>query len=190
LSQTTVNDTVAQIEPSSTRSAIELRLGATRRNRLGEDCKRASHGVRTPRTIAVRERVINGHVSVASDDNKYTYIHSTSDHKFLPNGTRRRPQIVVVDHVLVRHPDKRPPLCPTTLSSTREHQSQIKRPIARPISLRQPKRIATRSHSYRTQELQGREESREYNVDADDLRNDYTDTAPLAPTLCRSSRRC
>ena len=102
MSQTTVNDTVAQIEPSSTRSAIELRLGATRRNRLGEDCKRASHGVRTPRTIAVRERVINGHVSVASDGNKCTYIHSTSDHKFLPNGTRRRPQIVVVDHVLVR----------------------------------------------------------------------------------------
>ena len=25
---------------------------------------------------------------------------------------------------------------------------------------------------------------------ADDLRNDYTDTAPLAPPLCRSSRRC
>jgi hypothetical protein len=73
-----------------------------------------------------------------------------------------------------------------TLSSTREQQSQIKRPIARPISLRQPKRIATHSHSYRTQEAQGREESREYNVDADDLRNDYTDMAPLAPTVCRS----
>ena len=77
-----------------------------------------------------------------------------------------------------------------TLSNTREQQSQIKRPIARPISLRQPKRIATRSHSYRTQEVQGREESREYNVDADDLRNDCADTAPLAPTVCRSSRRC
>ena len=77
-----------------------------------------------------------------------------------------------------------------TLSNTREQQSQIKRPIARPISLRQPKRIATHLHSYRTHEAQGREESREYNVDADDLRNDYTDTAPLAPTVCRSSRRC
>ena len=77
-----------------------------------------------------------------------------------------------------------------TLSNTREQQSQIKRPIARPISLRQPKRIATRAHSYRTQEVQGREESREYNVDADDLRNDYADTAPLALTVCRSSRRC
>ena len=58
-----------------------------------------------------------------------------------------------------------------TLSNTREQQSQIKRPIARPISLRQPKRIATRAHSYRTQEVQGREESREYNVDADGLRS-------------------
>ena len=191
MSHTSVSDTVAQIEPSSTRSAIELRLGATRRNRLGEDCKRASHGVRTPRTIAVRERVINGHVSVASDGNKYTYIHSTSDHKFLPNGTRRRPQIVVVDHVLVRRPDKRPMLCrPRTLSITREQQPQIKRTIAKPISLRQPKRIATHSHNHRTQELQGREESREYNVDADDLRNDYADTAPLAPTACHSPRRC
>ena len=75
-------------------------------------------------------------------------------------------------------------------SSTREQQPQIQQPIARPISLRQPKRIATHSHSYRTQEAQGREESREYNVDADDLHNDYIDTAPLAPTVCRSSRRC
>ena len=134
--------------------------------------------------------MINGHASVASDGNKYTYIHSTSDHEFLPNGTRRRPRIVIVDHVLVRHPDKRPMLCPRTLSITREQQSQIQQPIARPISLRQPKRIATHSHNHRTQELQGREESREYNVDADDLRNDYADTAPLAPTVCRSLRRC
>ena len=77
-----------------------------------------------------------------------------------------------------------------TLFSTREQHSLIKRPIARPISLRQPKRIATQSHSDRTQEVQGREESREYNVDADDLRNDCADTAPLAPTVCHSSRRC
>ena len=49
---------------------------------------------------------------------------------------------------------------------------------------------ATHSHNHRTQELHGREESREYNVDADDLRNDYADTAPLALTVCRSSRRC
>ena len=52
LSYTTVNDTAAQIECSSTRSAIELWSGAARCNRLGEDCKR-SQGVRTPRTIAV-----------------------------------------------------------------------------------------------------------------------------------------
>ena len=81
-------------------------------------------------------------------------------------------------------------LCPRTLFITREQQPQIQQLTARPVSLRQSKRIATRSRSYRTQELQGREESREYNVDADDLRNDYTDTAPLAPTVCRSSRRC
>jgi hypothetical protein len=30
--------------------------------------------------------------------------------------------------------------------------------------------------------VQGHEESREH-IDADDLRNDYTDTAPLAPTV-------
>ena len=82
-------------------------------------------------------------------------------------------------------------LCrPRTLSITREQQPQIKRTIAKPISLRQPKRIATHSHNHRTQELQGREESREYNVDADDLRNDYADSAPPAPTVCRSPRRC
>ena len=82
-------------------------------------------------------------------------------------------------------------LCrPRTLSIAREQQPQIKRTIAKPISLRQPKRIATHSHNHRTQELHGREESREYNVDADDLRNDYTDTALLAPTVCRSPRRC
>ena len=82
-------------------------------------------------------------------------------------------------------------LCrPRTLSITREQQPQIKRTIAKPISLRQPKRIATHSHNDRTQELHGREESREHNVDADDRRNDYADTAPLALTVCRSSRRC
>ena len=92
--------------------------------------------------------------------------------------------------MIVRRPDKRPTLCPRTLFITREQQPQIQQPIATPISLRQSKRIATRWHSYRTQELQGREESCEYNVDADDLHNDYTDTVPLAPTVCRSSRRC
>ena len=46
--------------------------------------------------------MINGHASVASDGNKYTYIHSTSDHEFLPNGTRRGPRDLLVDHVLVR----------------------------------------------------------------------------------------
>ena len=97
--------------------------------------------------------------------------------------------VVAVDDVR-RPADKRPMLCPRTLSITREQQSQIQQPIARPISLRQPKRIATHSHNHRTQELHGREESREYNVDADDLRNDYADTAPLALTVCRSSRRC
>ena len=75
LSYTTVNDTNAQIECSSTRSAIELWSGAARCNRLGEDCKR-SQGVRTQRTIAVCERVINGHASVASGGNKYKYICS------------------------------------------------------------------------------------------------------------------
>ena len=82
-------------------------------------------------------------------------------------------------------------LCrPRTLSITREQHPQIKRTIAKPISLRQPKRIATHSHNHRTQELQGHEESREYNVGSDDLRNDYADTVPLAPTVCRSLRRC
>ena len=97
--------------------------------------------------------------------------------------------VVAVDDVR-RPADTQSTLWPRTLSSTREQQPQIQQPIARHISLRQRKRIATRSHSYRTQELQGREESREYNVDADDLRNDYTNTAPLAPTVCRSPRRC
>ena len=46
--------------------------------------------------------MINGHASVASGGNKYTYIYSTSDHEFLPNGTRQGPRDLVVDHVLVR----------------------------------------------------------------------------------------
>jgi hypothetical protein len=120
---------------------------------------------------------------------QYTYIYSASDHEFLPNGTRRGPWVVAVDNVR-RPADTRPTLFPRMLFIAREQHSQIQQPIARPISLRQSKRIATRSHSYRTQEVQGRKESRQHNVDADDLRNDYADMVPLARTMCHSPRRC